>query len=97
MRRHLIRCSKVANIFGNHALRRFDYAGRPRRLALEALAELDANLLAAVDQHGFRGARARLPPLPACERLIADMRPYIDATPHGLHGLGGQPAVPARW
>lgn len=24
-----------------------------------------------------------------CDQLVAEMHPYLDATPHGLHGLGG--------
>ena len=78
---------QVANIFGNHALRRFNYAAA-KAAGTEALAELDANLLAAVDQHGF-AVLDHACPAASCERLIAEMRPYIDATPHGLHGLGG--------
>ena len=78
---------QVANVFGNHALRRFNYAAA-KAAGAEALAELDANLLAAVDQHGF-AVLEHACPAASCERLIAEMRPYIDATPHGLHGLGG--------
>ena len=78
---------QVANIFGNHALRRFSYAAA-KAAGAEALAELDADLLNAVDQHGF-AVLEHACPAASCERLIAEMRPYIDATPHGLHGLGG--------
>ena len=24
-----------------------------------------------------------------CDQLLAEMAPFLDATPHGLHGLGG--------
>ena len=74
-------------MFGAHALRRFDYtaaaaAGR------QALAQLDVDVLAAIDRHGF-AVIERAVPAASCDRVVAEMRSYIDATPHGLHGLGG--------
>ncbi|HIM35526.1 MAG TPA: hypothetical protein EYM33_08325 [Pseudomonadales bacterium] len=84
---------EVSNVFGSHELMRFNYA--------EALAkgptreaEFDADVLGAIDRHGFVVIEDALP-VSTCERLLQEMRPYIDATPHGLHGLGGTRRVGA--
>ena len=78
---------QVANMFGTHVLRRFDYATAVAA-GQQALAELDADVLDAIDRHGF-AVIERAVPVASCDRVVAEMRPYIDATPHGLHGLGG--------
>ena len=81
----------VDNAFGKHELRRFDYAAAAKA---GTEAELDANVLDALDRHGFAVIENAVPAA-ACEQLVAEMRPYIDATPHGLHGLGGTRRVGA--
>ena len=78
---------QVANIFGSHALRCFDYAAATRA-GPPALAQLDVDVLAAIDQHGFAVIEHAVPAA-SCDRVVAEMRPFLDATPHGLHGLGG--------
>ena len=84
---------EVSNAFGSHDLKRFNYA--------EALTkgparenEFDANVLNAIDRHGFVVIEDAVPES-TCEQLLGEMRPYIDATPHGLHGLGGTRRVGA--
>ena len=83
----------VTNIFGSHELLCFDYAA-----ALAAgptsEAQFDAEVLAAVDNHGFAVIENAVP-ASVCDQLMTEMRPYIDATPHGLHGLGGTRRVGA--
>ena len=78
---------QVANIFGSHALRCFDYAAATRA-GPPALAQLDVDVLAAIDRHGFAVIEHAVPAA-SCDRVVAEMRPFLDATPHGLHGLGG--------
>ena len=78
---------RVANLFGDHALRRFDYAAAAAA-GQQALAQLDADVLLALDRHGFAVIEHAVPAA-SCDRVVAEMRPYINATPHGLHGLGG--------
>lgn len=88
----------ASNAFGEHALRRFDYAaasGSGEGAESEAaLPRFDADVLGALDRHGFVVIENAVAP-EACDRLVAEMRPYIDATPHGLHGLGGTRRVGA--
>lgn len=83
----------VTNAFGTHELKRFDYRAA-EGAGPDALARLDEDVLASLDRHGFvvieHAVRAS-----DCDRLVAEMRPYIDATPHGLHGLGGTRRVGA--
>ena len=83
----------VTNAFGAHELKRFDY-----RAAAEAgqgaLDRLDAAVLSAIDRHGFVVIENAVAGSD-CDQLIGEMRPYIDATPHGLHGLGGTRRVGA--
>ena len=83
----------VTNAFGTHELKRFDY-----RVATEAgadaLAQLDDEILLSLDRHGFVVIENAVAATD-CDRLVAEMAPYIDATPHGLHGLGGTRRVGA--
>lgn len=83
----------VTNAFGTHELERFDYA-QAVSAGQTAVDRFDQNLVDAIDRHGFvlieNAVRAE-----DCDRLVAEMRPYIDATPHGLHGLGGTRRVGA--
>ena len=81
---------QVTNTFGTHELRRLDYAA----VDSDDAAEFDAAALNAVDQHGFVVIENAIDPT-VCDELISQMRPYIDATPHGLHGLGGTRRVGA--
>ena len=84
---------EVSNEFGSHELMRFNYAeALAKRPTQEA--EFDADVLGAIDRHGFVVIEDALP-VSTCERLLQEMRPYIDATPHGLHGLGGTRRVGA--
>ena len=83
----------VTNAFGAHRLARFDYA-RACTGGDAALDELNREALDALDRHGFVVIEHALP-AEACDRLVAEMRPFIDATPHGLHGLGGTRRVGA--
>jgi len=83
----------VSNAFGSHELLCFDYAAAVAAGA-SFEAELDANVLAAIDNHGFAVIEHALPGS-VCDELLTEMRPYIDATPHGLHGLGGTRRVGA--
>jgi len=82
----------VENAFGNHELQRFDYA----RIESDASAALqfDTDVLTALDQHGFVVVENAISAT-HCDRLLDEMRPFIDATPHGLHGLGGTRRVGA--
>ena len=75
----------VVNAFGSHQLRRIDYAASDTEAAA---AKLDEDLLAAVDAHGFAVLENAVK-AEDCVRVIEEMQPFIDATPHGLHGLGG--------
>ena len=75
----------VQNAFGKHELKRFDYAAAAKVGNEPAF---DADVLEALDRHGFVVIENAIPAAD-CEQLVAEMRPYIDATPHGLHGLGG--------
>ena len=83
----------VTNTFGTHRLRRFDFAAAAAA-GSAAAARLDQEVLAAVDAHGFAVIENAVAAAD-CDRLVAEMRPYIDATPHGLHGLGGTRRVGA--
>jgi hypothetical protein len=80
------------NAFGNHELQRFDYRSALRDEVAEAL--FDANVLGAIDRHGFVVIEHAIA-TEVCDRLVTEMQPYIDATPHGLHGLGGTRRVGA--
>ena len=81
----------VQNAFGKHELQRFDYAAATKA---GDEAEFDAGVLQALDRHGFVVIENAVPAAD-CDQLVAEMRPYIDATPHGLHGLGGTRRVGA--
>ena len=81
----------VHNAFGKHELKRFDYAATAHA---GNEAEFDAGVLEALDRHGFVVIENAMPAAD-CDQLVAEMRPYIDATPHGLHGLGGTRRVGA--
>ncbi len=83
----------VSNVFGSHELMRFNYAEALAKGSTQE-AEFDADVLGAIDRHGFVVIEDALP-VSTCERLLQEMRPYIDATPHGLHGLGGTRRVGA--
>ncbi len=77
---------KISNIFGDHELSRLDYAlVRDSDVDLEAFSR---QVESAVDQHGFAIIENAVPGV-ACDHVVSEMRAYIDATPHGLHGLGG--------
>ena len=84
---------EVSNVFGSHELLRFNYAEAlakgPRQEA-----KFDADVLGAIDRHGFAVIEDAVPES-TCKQLLQEMRPYIDATPHGLHGLGGTRRVGA--
>tara|TARA_Y100000780_G_scaffold24621_1_gene20513 strand:+ start:2885 stop:4048 length:1164 start_codon:yes stop_codon:yes gene_type:complete len=84
---------EVSNVFGSHELMRFNYAEALAKGPTQE-AEFDADVLGAIDRHGFVVIEDALP-VSTCERLLQEMRPYIDATPHGLHGLGGTRRVGA--
>ncbi|MYA18405.1 MAG: hypothetical protein F4Z28_17365 [Gammaproteobacteria bacterium] len=86
-----MQASPVTNAFGTHELLRFDYASA--RLT-ESEEEFDRDLLNAVDRHGFVVIENAVDGTD-CDALVGEMRPYIDATPHGLHGLGGTRRVGA--
>ena len=83
----------VTNAFGTHELNRFDY-----RIATEAganaLARLDDDVLRSLDRHGFVVIENAVASSD-CDQLVTEMAPYIEATPHGLHGLGGTRRVGA--
>ena len=81
---------QVTNVFGTHELCRLDYAS----VSPDSEARFDADALAAMDRHGFVVIENAVPPS-ICDQLVTEMRPYIDATPHGLHGLGGTRRVGA--
>ena len=79
--------ASVANVFGSHALLGFDC--RTAGAAGEAgLAQLEQDAFDAIDEHGFAVLEHAVSAAD-CDRVVAEMRPFIDATPHGLHGLGG--------
>ena len=84
---------EVSNVFGSHELLRFNYAEAlakgPRQEA-----KFDADVLGAIDRHGFAVIEDAVPES-TCKQLLQEMRSYIDATPHGLHGLGGTRRVGA--
>ena len=84
---------EVSNVFGSHELVRFNYAEALAKGSTQE-AKFDADVLGAIDRHGFVVIEDALP-ASTCERLLQEMRPYIDATPHGLHGLGGTRRVGA--
>lgn len=81
--------TSIVNAFGNHELCRYDYT-----TAEDRKDDFHAEVLGAVNEHGFVVIENALPGA-ICDRLIQEMRPYIDATPHGLHGLGGTRRVGA--
>ena len=83
----------VTNAFGSHELERFDYAEASASGQM-SVDRLDQDLVNAIDRHGFVLIENAVRP-EDCDRLVAEMRPYIDATPHGLHGLGGTRRVGA--
>ena len=83
----------VTNAFGTHELKRFDYAALDVSDP-EAVADFDEAVLSSLDRHGFVVIERAVAPS-CCDGLVAEMRPYIDATPHGLHGLGGTRRVGA--
>ena len=79
--------TRVANAFGDHALLAFDC--RAAAAAGEAdVAALEQGAFDAIDRHGF-AALEHAVSAADCDQVVAEMRPFIDATPHGLHGLGG--------
>ena len=83
----------VSNAFGIHELLRFDYAAA--LAAGEASVDrFDEDVFGAIDRHGFVVIENALPGS-HCDQLMAEMRPFIDATPHGLHGLAGTRRVGA--
>lgn len=83
----------VTNAFGTHELKRFDYRVASEAGA-DALARLDEHVLRSLDRHGFVVIENAVA-VDDCDQLVAEMGPYIDATPHGLHGLGGTRRVGA--
>jgi hypothetical protein len=83
--------TQVTNVFGNHQLRRFNYA---QAVAEGTEGAFDQSVLGALDQSGFVVIENALPGS-VCDAVVNEMRPYIDATPHGLHGLGGTRRVGA--
>ena len=88
-----MQASAVSNAFGTHQLLRLDYA-RVETGGQETVDELDQGVLDAIDRHGFAVIENAVDGAD-CDRLVAEMRPFIDATPHGLHGLGGTRRVGA--
>lgn len=81
------------NAFGVHELIRMDY--RSALAAGEgALRKLGADALSAIDHHGFVVIENAIDPS-VCDRVVGEMQPFINATPHGLHGLGGTRRVGA--
>ena len=83
----------VTNAFGTHELKRFDYQVATDA-GPDALARLDDDVLRSLDRHGFVVIENAVS-ADDCDQLVAEMAPYIDATPHGLHGLGGTRRVGA--
>jgi hypothetical protein len=83
----------ISNAFGEHELSRFDY-GVAAEASVGAMEVFHADVLTALDRHGFVVIENALP-ADVCDRVVEEMRPYIDATPHGLHGLGGTRRVGA--
>ena len=92
-RTHTMQAPPVTNAFGTHELLRFDHA-RIVAEQPETVDGFDQGLLDAIDQHGFAVIENAVDGAD-CDRLVAEMRPFIDATPHGLHGLGGTRRVGA--
>ena len=88
-----MQASTVTNAFGTHQLLRFDYAEATRQGHI-TVGDLEKRLLDAIDRHGFAVIENAVDDVD-CDRLVAEMRPFIDATPHGLHGLGGTRRVGA--
>ena len=76
----------IENAFGRHELRRIRYAG-----SVDTVCD---DVVAALSRHGFAVIEDAMDG-PSCDRLVDEMRPYLDATPHGLHGLGGTRRVGA--
>ena len=85
--------SAVTNAFGTHELVRLDYS-RAEAGGQEAVGAFDQCVLEAIDRHGFVVIENAVDGSD-CDRLVEEMRPFIDATPHGLHGLGGTRRVGA--
>ena len=85
--------SAVTNAFGTHELVRLDYS-RAEAGGQEAVGAFDQGVLDAIDRHGFVVIENAVDG-GDCDRLVEEMRPFIDATPHGLHGLGGTRRVGA--
>ena len=83
----------VENAFGRHRLRRFDYE-KASDLGKEEVEELNHGVRAALDHSGFVVIENAVSKQ-SCERVISEMQEFIDATPHGLHGLGGTRRVGA--
>ncbi|MDA0789531.1 MAG: phytanoyl-CoA dioxygenase family protein [Proteobacteria bacterium] len=75
----------VNNAFGEHSLLRFDY---DKARAGGDVAAFDRDVLAALDSHGFVVIENALPGS-VCDEVLTEMRPFLESTPHGLHGLGG--------
>ena len=84
-------CQRHQRAFGDHELFAFDY--RSASAGETGAAALERGAFDAIDQHGFALLENAVSPAD-CDQVVAEMRPFIDATPHGLHGLGG---APARW
>lgn len=76
----------IENVFGRHRLQRFDYDG-----AGDAFTD---DVIDALSAHGFALIENAIAQA-QCDRVVEEMQPYIDATPHGLHGLGGTRRVGA--
>ena len=83
----------VENAFGRHRLRRFDYK-KALDLGEEEVEELNQGVRAALDRSGFVVIENAVSKQ-SCESVISEMQEFIDATPHGLHGLGGTRRVGA--
>ena len=80
-------CARVTNAFGDHALLAFDC--RAAAAAGETgAAALEQGAFDAINQHGFAVLEHAVSATD-CDLVVAEMRPFINATPHGLHGLGG--------
>ena len=79
--------ASVGNAFGDHALLGFD-CRKATAAGEAALAALEQGAFDAIDKHGFAVLENAVSAAD-CDQVVAQMRPFIDATPHGLHGLGG--------
>ena len=77
----------AANAFGDYALVAFDCQAAAAAGETGAAA-LEHGAFEAIDQHGF-AVLDHAVSTADCDQVVAEMRPFIDATPHGLHGLGG--------